>query len=107
MREELRSGDCQRKNLLYAISLRSARALLITRAIEAPTDSAVFDNFRKHFIESGLIGARFAPVIAAAQQNKLAVLSQFEEEIFSLLDAVEALYRNMDNSLRFATEAAK
>jgi sulfite reductase (ferredoxin) len=107
LREKFRSGESQDEDTLYAISLRSARALLITRGIEAPTDSAVFDNFRKHFIESGLIGARFAPVIAAAQQKKLAVLSQFEEEIFSLLDAVEALYRNMDNSLRFATEAAK
>jgi hypothetical protein len=46
-------------------------------------------------------------VIAAAQQKNLTALSQFEEEIFSLLDAVEALYRNMDNSLRFATKAAK
>jgi len=107
LREKFRSGESQDEDTLYAISLRSARALLITRGIEAPTDSAVFDNFCKHFIESGLIGARFAPVIAAAQQKKLAVLSQFEEEIFSLLDAVEALYRNMDNSLRFATEAAK
>jgi sulfite reductase (ferredoxin) len=107
LRERFRSGESQDEDTLYAISLRSARALLITRSIEAPTDSAVFDNFRKHFIESGLIGTRFAPVIAAAQQKNLTALSQFEEEIFSLLDAVEALYRNMDNSLRFATEAAK
>jgi sulfite reductase (ferredoxin) len=107
LREMFRSGDSQDEDTLYAISLRSARALLITRGIEAPTDSAVFENFRKHFIESGLIGTRFVPVIAAAQQKNLAILSQFEEEIFSLLDAVEVLYRNMDNSLRFATEAAK
>jgi sulfite reductase (ferredoxin) len=107
LRESFRSGESQGEDTLYAISLRSARALLITRGIEAPTDTAVFDNFRKHFIESGLISTRFAPVIAAAQQKNATALSQLEEEIFSLLDAVEALYRNMDNSLRFATEATK
>ena len=106
LREELRSGESQGDDALYAICLRSARALLITRAIEAPTDSAVFEYFRKHFIQSGLIGARFDPVIAVAQQRNSEALSQFEEEIFALLDAVEALYRSMDNSLKFATEVA-
>jgi len=32
-------------------------------------------------------------------------LNQVEDEVFALLDAVEALYRSMDNSLRFAVEA--
>jgi len=34
-------------------------------------------------------------------------LAQLEEEVFALLDSVESLYRNMDNSLHFAVEAAK
>jgi hypothetical protein len=82
-------------------------ARLITRGIEAPTDGAVFENFRKHFIESGLIGKRFEPVIVASQQKNTAASNQLEDENFALLDAVEALYRSMDNSLRFANEAAK
>jgi len=104
LREEFRSDDSQDEDTLYAISLRSARALLITRGIEAPTDSAVFENFCKHFIQAGLIGARFEPVITAAQQKNTEGLNQLEEEVFALLDAVEALYRRMDNSLRFAVE---
>jgi sulfite reductase (ferredoxin) len=104
LREELRSGDSQDDDALYAIALRSARALLITRGIEAPTDIAVFENFRKHFIQAGLIGARFEPVIVAAQQKDAETLNRFEEEVFALLEAVEALYRSMDNSLRFAVE---
>ena len=107
MREEFRSGELQNDDALYSISLRCARALLITRSIEAPTDGAVFQNFRTHFIESGLIGKRFEPVVAAAQKKDVAALNQLEEEIFALLEAVEALYRSMDNSLRFAVEAAK
>ncbi len=105
MREELRSGESQDENALYGIALRSARALLITRGIEAPTDTAVFDNFRKHFIQAGLIGAGFEAVIAAAQQKDAETLNQLEEEVFALLESVEALYRSMDNSLRFAVEA--
>ena len=105
LREELRANDLQ--DALYAISLRSARALLITRGIEAPSDHAVFENFRNHFIESGLIGRRFDSVISAAQKKDAATLAQLEEEVFALLDSVESLYRNMDNSLHFAVEAAK
>jgi len=107
LREEFRSDEAQSDDTLYSISLRCARALLITRRIEAPTDKAVFENFRTHFIESGLIGRRFEPVVAAAQRKDVAALNQLEEEIFALLEAVEALYRSMDNSLRFAAEAAK
>jgi sulfite reductase (ferredoxin) len=107
LREEFRTGESQNEDTLYAIVLRSARALLITRGIEAPTDGAVFENFRKHFIESGLIGKRFEPVIAAVLQKNPTALSLLEDEIFALLEAVEALYRSMDNSLRFANEVAK
>ena len=107
LREEYRSGELQDEDKLYSISLRCARALLITRSIEAPTDSAVFQNFRTHFIESGLIDKRFEPVVAAAQQKDAAALNELEDEVFALLEAVEALYRSMDNSLRFAAEAAK
>jgi len=105
MREELRSGDCQRKNLLYAISLRSARALLITRGIGAPTDAAVFECFARHFIQAGLIDRRFESVIERAKHKDAEGLNQLEEEVFALLQAVEALYRSMDNSLRFPAEA--
>jgi sulfite reductase (ferredoxin) len=104
LREEFRAGESQGAETLYAISLRSARALLITRGIEAPTDAVVFENFRKHFIQSGLIGERFEPVIAAAQQKNDERLLQLEDEVFALLEAVESLYRGMDNSLRFAVE---
>src|ERR1039458_8700935 len=63
LREELRSGDPQSEEALYGITLRAARALLITRGIEAPTDAVVFESFVKHFIQAGLIDRRFESVI--------------------------------------------
>jgi sulfite reductase (ferredoxin) len=105
LREELRSGALQSEDALYAIVLRSARALLITRGIEAPTDVAVFENFARHFIQAGLIDRRFESVIRSARQENTWELNQLEEEVFALLNAVEALYRSMDNSLRFPADA--
>jgi sulfite reductase (ferredoxin) len=104
LREEFRSGDLQSEEALYGIALRSARALLITRAIEAPTDAAIFEKFAQYFIRAGLIDRRFESVIQSAHQNNTGKLSQLEEEVFGLLSAVEALYRSMDNSLRFPAE---
>jgi len=104
MREEYRSSDLKSAHTLYRIALRSARALLITRGIEAQTDAAVFENFVKHFIYSGLIDQRYERVIARAHQAATEELCQVEEEVFALLNAVEALYRSMDNSLRFPAE---
>ncbi len=103
--EEYRSGDLRSEDALYHITLRSARALLITRGIEAPTDAAVFENFTKHFIHAGLIDRRFESVIRNAHQKNTEELSQLEEEVFALFNEVEALYRSMDNSLRFPAEA--
>jgi sulfite reductase (ferredoxin) len=104
LREEFRSGDLQSEEALYGIALRSARALLITRGIEAPTDAAVFENFAKKFIQAGLIDRRFESVIRSAHQKNTGELNQLEEEVFALLNAVETLYRSMDNSLRFPAE---
>jgi hypothetical protein len=65
----------------------------------------VFENFRKHFIQSGLIETRFEPLIAAAQQLEFSKLEEHRQDVFALLDAVEMLYKSMDNSLRFAAAA--
>ena len=104
LREQLTSAEPQRREeteaALYSIALCSARALLITRGIEAATDTAVFENFRNLFLASGLIDSNFEPVIAAAQQAD--TLAPIRQQVFTLLDGVDALYRGMDNSLRFA-----
>jgi sulfite reductase (ferredoxin) len=103
LRQQLDSAEPQSREeteaALSSIALCSARALLITRGIEAPTDTAVFENFRRHFLASGLIDSNFEPVIAAAQQAD--TLEPIRHQLFTLLDAVDALYRSMDNSLRF------
>ena len=104
-REDIRLEDMPGDLSLYDISLRSARALLITRGIEAPTDAAIFDNFLQHFIRAGLVDRRFEGVVLTARHKNIEELKQLDGDVFELLDAVESLYRSMDNSLRFPAEA--
>jgi sulfite reductase (ferredoxin) len=109
LREKLNSAGPQSREeteaALSSIALCSARALLITRGIEAATDTGVFENFRRHFLASGLIDSNFEPVIAAAQQADS--LEPIRHQVLTLLDAVETLYRSMDNSLRFTVAASQ
>ncbi len=88
---------------LYRIVLSSARMLLITRGIEAKSDTAVFADFGKHFIAVGLVEKRFQRVIAAAEEKNLDALRLMRSEVVALTEAVENLYARMDNSLRFPT----
>ena len=82
------------------MALRTARALLVTRAIEANSDEAVFDGFSRGFIGAGLIDEGFEPVISAARRHDLAELSRERARLFALLDAVDSLYRDLGSSLR-------
>jgi sulfite reductase (ferredoxin) len=91
---------------LYRIALCASRMLLITRGIEASTDASVFANFSKHFIESGLVDARFLPVVQAASHKDLTLLLQRRADVLALADAVIELYASMDNSLHFPAETA-
>ncbi len=98
--------DAGASDALYTIALCSARALLITQGVEAHSDDAVFESFRKHFLLTGLIDARFEAVIAAAQRHDAAALGRQRDEVSALLDAVQALYKSLDNSLRFRVQTA-
>jgi sulfite reductase (ferredoxin) len=99
------SGN-ERDAILYQIALSSARMLLVTRGIEAPSDAAVFTSFNKHFIEAGLVDARFQSVINAAQSNDISALRANENGVCALAQEIKKLYASMDNSLRFPAEAA-
>ncbi|MDR3437434.1 sulfurtransferase TusA family protein [Telmatospirillum sp.] len=102
------SADSERQDeSLYQIALLSARALLITRGIEAETDASVFQKFNQHFIQAGLVDKKFETVITATARHDRAAVDNQRAEISALLAAVEALYQSMDNSLRFPAETTK
>jgi sulfite reductase (ferredoxin) len=101
----LRAG--QRAESLYQITLSAARMLLITRAVEPRSDSDVFVQFRRWFIESGLVGAEYLSLVETARKKDLPGIEARAETVLSLAQSMEELYGKMDNSLRFPGEAPK
>lgn len=99
------AGVSESERLVRLVFLAS-RALLITRGVQAPSDASVFAGFRKHFLLSGLIDARFEGVVAVAERRDETALQRMEPDVLALLAAVDGLYRSMDNSLRFPAEAS-
>lgn len=99
-------GNGQRAEALYQITLSAARMLLITRAIEPRSDTEVFVQFRRHFIEAGLVAAKYLPLVETAEKKDPAGIETRGEEVLSLAKTMEELYGKMDNSLRFPGEAA-
>jgi sulfite reductase (ferredoxin) len=90
--------------ILYQIALAASRMLLVTQGVEARSDSEVFDNFIRYFIEGRLIERRFLPLMEKVKGGKDVLLPALQEDIFALADAVERLYVGMDDSLKFHLE---
>jgi sulfite reductase (ferredoxin) len=81
--------------------------LLITRAIEPRSDSDVFVQFRRCFVESGLVDAKYLPLVETAREKDIPGIEARAEQVLSLAQTMEELYGKMDNSLRFPGEAPK
>ena len=55
---------------IYEMVLLSARMLLITRGEEAASEAQVFELFRRHFLNAGLVPAKYGPLLDAAQRRR-------------------------------------
>ncbi|MGA0242411.1 MAG: sulfurtransferase TusA family protein, partial [Candidatus Marinamargulisbacteria bacterium] len=79
----------------------SARMLLVTRGLDAKTDEQAYQYFDKHFITTGLVSEDFRPLIALGLAKDVSAIYAQKDHVFALADAVNDLYANMDDSLRF------
>jgi len=99
--EALEKGD------LFSATVLSARALLVTQGQEAKDDAEALDLFDKWFIESGLVSKTFRALIESARDSE--AFEADAGDVSALVDVVQNLYDNMDQSLRFqpvTTESA-
>ncbi len=88
----------------FGILLPTARALLITRGVDARDPDAVLREFERHFIDTKLVGEEFRPLLARARariQGWEAALDGLEQEIGRLRDRVELLHSTLDGNLEF------
>ena len=97
----------QRADVLFKMTLSAARMLLVTRSLEPHSEKEIFSQFRRHFIEAGLVDRKFLPLVDAALNQDLPGIGAREGDVLSLAQTMEELYRSMDNSLRFPAEARR
>eukprot|EP01049_Picozoa_sp_SAG25_P021513 SAG25_NODE_8024_length_444_cov_1.002899_1_plen_100_part_10 len=79
----------------------ASRMLLVTRGLDAKTDDQCFSLFAKHFVTGGLVESKFEGLVKAAEKQDEDYLLAHEALVLTLADAVNDLYKNMDDSLRF------
>lgn len=94
-----REGDGRFGSLLPA-----ARALLITRGVDARDPDTVLREFERLFIDKGLADESFRPLLARARgltQGWQAALDGQEAEVSRLRERVELLYATLDANLEF------
>jgi sulfite reductase (ferredoxin) len=91
--------------LVAQVLFHAARMLLVTRGLDAKTDEQAYQFFEKHFITTGLVSEKFRPLMALALSADLGGIMQNKALVFELSDAVNELYDNMDDSLRFKSSA--
>jgi sulfite reductase (ferredoxin) len=91
---------------LAETTVQAARALLVTRGHDERQAARAIELFEETFLRAGLVDARFAPILAAVREWSGGPAGGPEPaldrgEVERLLGAVEQLYEDMDDSLRF------
>ncbi len=100
--EVSKSTDAKRiQELLHQSMFSASRMLLVTRGIEARNEDQIFQSFLTHFIEAGLVPEQFRHVVETAKAKKFEDLVSLKDKVFALGDHMAALYKNMDDSLKF------
>jgi sulfite reductase (ferredoxin) len=88
----------------FDILLPTARALLITRGIDAQDSDSVLREFEAQFIDSGLVADAFRALLTRARgytQGWEDAFDGFEDSVGVLLERVELLYSTLDGNLEF------
>lgn len=88
----------------FAVLLPTARALLITRGVDAQDADTVLREFERLFIGTGLVAEEFRTLLTRARghaQGWQAALDGQESAIARLRERVELLYSTLDANLEF------
>jgi sulfite reductase (ferredoxin) len=94
------SDPAVRATILQGLVVTAARALLITRGVEAATDSDVLDLFERNFVDVGIVAEDFRPVIGAARSGAQ-TLAALRDRALAFSQQIEDLYASMDDTLQF------
>jgi sulfite reductase (ferredoxin) len=87
---------------LYQAGLSAARALLILKGIDTNKEREIFEEFNKHFIETGYVKRSIQKLIDNFIDFKLGdleSLSEYYSEVEYLVSRVKALYSSLNSQL--------
>ncbi len=88
----------------FDILLPTARALLITRGVDAQDPDVVLREFETQFIDTGLVADAFRALLSRARGYTQGWQDAFEgldADVSALLERVELLYSTLDGNLEF------
>ena len=97
----------KKEESLYTIIFHVSRMLLVTRGLDSKTETQAITLFAKHFIEAGLIDKKYLDVVTLAKLGAKSALINDQDLIISLATDMEALYKSMDDSLKFRPKGDK
>lgn len=100
------AGEALQERKFYTAAALASRALLVTRGEQANSDREAFELFQKHFIQAGLVDARFQPLVtlgtrAANSPYPAAIFVVPEAEVTTFVGVVQSLFKSMDATLQF------
>lgn len=82
----------------------ASRMLLVTRGEDPKTEKKTYDLFLKHFVETGIVDKINQLVVESARDDTYQNLLDNKENVVALGKEVTALYKGMDNTMRFPGE---
>jgi sulfite reductase (ferredoxin) len=104
--DQERSGDAvDKEKLASSLVANSAGMLLVTRGVDPATEQEMYLEYEKNFIDKGLVGEKFRPLVQAALRGDGPFLGDRLELAAELGETMIQLYHGMDNRLRFKCEA--
>ncbi len=96
--------DKELSKAIYELILSSARMLLVTRGIDTSTDEKIFNAFKEHFIDAGIVEKKFLALIDVAKIYANDVATSYKYDAIQLGDRLLQLYDTMDNTFNFKIE---
>lgn len=96
----------QKHQLIYDVALAAARMLLVTRGVDARSESEAFDGFLQNFINAKLVNAKYAELVTIAKSKDFSALDAKAEDVLALGQDLIKLYKSMDDSLQFDIDTA-
>ncbi len=100
------SDPSVRLAILRRLVVTAARALLITRGVEAADDHDALDLFERGFIDTGIVAGGFRLVLEASRSGAEA-LAAVSDRALAFSKEIEDLYASMDDTLQFHPPASQ